>query len=103
MVMAAARAHGISKIVAFDLIQKRVDFALKHWADHAIIPEQPYEGQDYEDWANELKQRTLSAAGIDPFGVDIAIEASGAESCMHAGITFVHNGGTCKSPVQLSL
>lgn len=93
--MGVARAHGVSKIVAFDISQKRVDFAKKHFANYAAIsPSRPDE-QNYEDWAEEFKQSALTAAGIDPWGVDIAVEASGAEPCMHAGISFVHSGGTC--------
>lgn len=94
--MATARAAGVSKILAFDISQKRVDFAKKLWADYSAVSPKLTEGQSYEDWAADFKESALTAAGVDTWGVDIVVEATGAEACMHAGITFVHSGGTCK-------
>lgn len=54
-------------------------------------------GQDITSWSVDMKQTMLAKAGVDPKGVDVVVEASGAEACMHAGIEMVHTGGTCKS------
>lgn len=94
--MATAKAYGVSKIIAFDISQKRVDFAKSLWADYAAVSPRKPEGQDYGDWADEFKASALKDAGVDTWGVDIVVEASGAEPCMHAGMAFVHSGGTCE-------
>lgn len=97
MVMALARAHGVSKIVAFDLIPKRVAFAKAQWADYAAVPPKREDGAEYHDWANAYKERALTEAGVDTFGVDVAVDAAGAEEVIHAGIAFVRPGGTCRN------
>ncbi|KAF9036043.1 GroES-like protein [Hymenopellis radicata] len=94
LVMATARAYGVSKILAFDISKKRVDFAKKLWADYAVVSPKAAEGQDYAGWAEQFKADALNAAGVDSWGVDVAIEASGAEPCMHAAMTFTRSGGT---------
>jgi len=94
LVIAMARAFGVSKILAFDLLPNRVAFAKKFGADYSSLPPTMDEGQEYPQWAKAFKAKALAEAGVDPWGVDIAVEAAGAEACMHAGITFVHNGGT---------
>lgn len=99
--MATARAYGVSKIVAIDISQKRVDFAKSMWADYSFISPPKELPQDYPDWAAVFKDQVMKDAGLDPWGVDIAVEASGAEPCMHAGIAFTHPGGTCKISLYL--
>lgn len=94
--MATARAYGVSKIIAIDISQKRIDFAKSMWADYGFMSPRKEADQDYSDWADAFKTQVMKDAGLDSWGVDIAVEASGAEPCMHAGIAFTHAGGTCK-------
>jgi len=94
MVMAVAQAFGISKILAFDVIEKRVEFAKGFGADYAsLVPFKP-EDITYHEWAEDWKVSALAEAGVDSWGVDVVVEACGAESAMHAGMSFVHMGGT---------
>ena len=94
--MGVAQAFGISKVLAFDIVQKRVEFARGFGADYAsLVPPKP-EGSSYHEWAEAWKVSALAEAGVDPWGVDVVVEASGAESAMHAGMSFVHMGGICK-------
>jgi len=94
--MAVAQAFGISKIIAFDVIKKRVEFAKGFGADYAsLVPHKP-EGATYHEWAEAWKVSALTEAGVDSWGVDVVVEASGAEAAMHAGMSFVHIGGTCE-------
>jgi len=94
MVMAVAQAFGISKILAFDIIPGRVEFAKGFGADYAsIVPAKP-EGVTYYEWAEDWKISALADAGVDSWGVDVVVEASGAEAAMHACMSFVHIGGT---------
>ncbi|KAK8858800.1 hypothetical protein IAR55_003030 [Kwoniella newhampshirensis] len=94
LVMAVARAFGVSKILAFDISGKRVKFAKDYIADFTAVSPPLSDGQDLTSWSISLKQEMLAAAGIDPKGVDVVVEASGAEPCMHAGIEILHTGGT---------
>ncbi len=95
--MAVARAYGVSKILAFDISQKRVDFAKSLWADYSAVSPVRLADQDILEWADAFKMQSMTDAGLETWGVDIAVEASGAEACMAAGMSFVHPGGTCKS------
>jgi len=94
--MAVAQAFGISKILAFDVIPSRVEFAKGFGADYvSLVPPKP-EGATYYEWAEAWKVSALAEAGVDSWGVDVVVEASGAESAMHACMSFVHIGGTRK-------
>jgi len=94
--MAVAQAFGISKIIAFDVIQKRVQFAKGFGADYVSLVPPKSEGTTYYEWAEAWKVSALAEAGVDSWGVDVAVEASGAEAAMHACMSFVHIGGTCE-------
>lgn len=96
MVMAVAQAFGISKILAFDIIEKRVEFAKGFGADYASLVPPKLENITYHEWAEDWKVSALAEAGVDSWGVDVVVEACGAESAMHAGMSFVHMGGTCE-------
>jgi len=94
--MATAKAYGVSKILAFDISPSRVEFARKSGADYASLPLTRPEGGDDFEWAENFKAEALKAAGVDSWGVDVVVEASGAPASMAAGMSFVHNGGTCE-------
>ncbi|KAK0213203.1 GroES-like protein [Desarmillaria ectypa] len=67
LVMAVARAYGVSKILAFGRSQAR--------------------GQDVIEWAESFKTTAMKEAGVESWGVDISIEVTSAEAYMHAGMT----------------
>ncbi|KAF9076576.1 GroES-like protein [Rhodocollybia butyracea] len=94
LVMATARAYGVSKIIAVDVLQKRIDFAKNVWADYGFMSPPRKDDQDYQDWAYAFKNQVMKDTGLDPWGFDVVVEASGAEPSMHAGIAFAHSGGT---------
>ncbi|KAI5294233.1 hypothetical protein KEM55_006712 [Ascosphaera atra] len=82
---AVAKAFGATKIVAVDVQENRVDFAVKNgFATHGFVPERV-------DPAVSAKKI------IEQFdlgrGADCAIDASGAEPCVHMGIHVVRTGG----------
>lgn len=89
LVMAVARAYGVSKILAIGRSQARVDFSKKTWADYAVVSPRLDEGQDVIDWAEDFKTTTMEGAGVDSYGVDIAVEATSAEAYVHAGMSFL--------------
>ena len=94
--MAVAQAFGVSRILMFDIVQKRVAFAKKFGADYAALVPPKSEATTYYDWAEAWKVSALAEAGVDSWGVDVVVEASGAEAAMHAGMSFVHIGGACE-------
>lgn len=94
--IAVARAYGVTKILAFNRSQNRVDFSEKCGADYAAALPGVSEGQEYGVWAESFKNSALAAAGVNSWGVDTVIEVSGAEACMHAGMAFARGGGTCE-------
>jgi D-xylulose reductase len=94
--MAVARACGVQKIVVFDIEQKRIDFALKYGADIGIIPPRREEGLDSLEFAQEFSSSVIKQNDLG-FGFDVAIEASGAEPCVHMAVTSLKPGGTCKN------
>ena len=95
--MAVARAYGVSNILAFNRSQKRADFARSLWADYVAVPPIRAKQEDPFAWAESFKAKVMAETALDACGVDVAVDASGAESCMQAGMSFVRPGGTCMS------
>lgn len=80
--MATARLWGPSRIVAVDIDQSRLDFAIKQgWADYGLNPQQV-------DVTQALKDFTGGR------GADVTIEANGFEPTFKAAIDGVRPGGT---------
>lgn len=97
--MAVAKAYGASKIIVFDIEPSRVDFAKKYCADIGVVsPRKPSE-QDQMSFVTEFVQQTLKEYGLGG-GVDVAVEASGADACMQMAVVATKAGGTCKSRVM---
>lgn len=80
--MAAARLWGPARIVAVDIDQSRLDFAVKQgWADYGLNP-------DKVDVSQVLKDFTEGR------GADVTIEANGFEPTYKGAIAGVRAGGT---------
>lgn len=94
--MAVAKAYGASKIIAVDISTKRLEFAQSYAATSTFLPSRRPEGKDVMEWNAELAATVLRDAGVQ-HGVDVAIEASGAEPCMQLAIAMLRTGGTCES------
>jgi Zn-dependent alcohol dehydrogenase len=92
--MAVARAYGAKKIIAFDIEQSRVDFAVKNYADHGVLcPKDKVD--DPEPSAKEFVTSKLKNIGIES-GVDMAIEVTGVESAALMAVFALRAQGTCK-------
>ncbi|KAL4759036.1 chaperonin 10-like protein [Aspergillus foveolatus] len=78
LVIAIAKAYGVCKIVVFDIEQSRLDFALSYGADIGVLSPKISE-----------TEHNLS------HGVDISVEASGAESSAQMALTILKPGRTC--------
>lgn len=93
--MAVAKAYGARKILAIDVSEKRVAFAKQHLATHVHVASRRPADQDDLAWNMQLAEQLLGEMG-EPRGVDVVIEASGAEPCIQLGIQVVRTGGTCE-------
>jgi len=94
--MAVARAYGAKKIIAFDIEQSRVDFAVKYNADIGIIC--PFNTEKVEPlkFATDFMDSIIEKHSLGS-GVDLTIEATGAEACVQMAVVLTKSGGTCKS------
>lgn len=95
LVMAVARSYGVKKIIAFDIEQSRVDFAVKYGADVGIVSPLNTGGVPPLDFASDFISETMEQHNLGS-GVDLTIEASGAETCVHMGVYITKPGGMCK-------
>ncbi|KAG8825714.1 hypothetical protein FRC17_008558 [Serendipita sp. 399] len=95
--MAVAKALGARRVIAIDIQQSRLDFAKSYAANDTFKPGPLNEGEKRMDYsrrtAQELKQ-SLNITDAGPDGVDVVIEASGAEVCIQTGYFLVKTGGT---------
>jgi D-xylulose reductase len=94
--MAVAKAYGVKKIIAFDIEQSRVDFAREHYADVGVISPVNTEAAEPLGFATDFVNGVIAKEGLGS-GVDLTIEASGAEACVQMGVMITKPGGTCKS------
>lgn len=93
--MAVAKAYGAKKILALDIEQARVDFAVKHYATAGTVCPRGFENDESMDAARAWIKDFLSQHDLS-FGADVAIEVAGAESCLQMAIFALRPGGTCK-------
>ena len=91
--MATAKAYGAKKIIAFDIEQSRVDFAVKHFANAGELCPRDL-GEDSENMARSFVLEMLKKHGLSG-GVDVAIEVTGAESAAFMAIFALRAHGTC--------
>ena len=95
--MAVARALGASRVIAVDIVESRLDFAMKWAGADAFLPPKLQEGERqidsskrvFEDLKNRLQ---IKERGND--AIDLVIDASGAEVCIQIGLFLVKYGGT---------
>ncbi|KAK4153334.1 chaperonin 10-like protein [Chaetomidium leptoderma] len=82
---AVARAYGATKVVAVDIVQAKLDFALSYAATHTYMSQRV---SPEENAAALIKSADLGA------GADVVIDASGAEPSIQAALHVVRMGGT---------
>lgn len=83
------------KIIVFDVEQSRLDFAVQYGADVGITSPKNDGTEGALEFAQRFVAQTIKEQGLD-HGVDVAVEASGAESCAQMAISILKPGGTCK-------
>lgn len=99
MIMALAKAYGASKVIAFDVDPARVEFAKSYAADIGVVPPMNASGQESLAFVKDFINPLLPQYGLG-HGVDVAIDASGAEVCMQMAVVITKPYGTCKLPTH---
>lgn len=81
-----------------DIIQSRLEFAKSYAATDIYLPIKPNPNESNTDYsrrnAQEMK-RVLGLTDRGPGGVDIVLDASGAEVSIQTGIHLAKEGGIC--------
>ena len=93
--MAVAKALGASRIIGIDINQSRLEFAKQYAATHTYLPLKPEEGEVEYGRRNaaDMKKR-LGITERGSRGIDLVIDASGAEASIQTAIYIVKVGGT---------
>ncbi|KAK0946104.1 hypothetical protein LTR29_002418 [Friedmanniomyces endolithicus] len=82
---AVAKAYGANKIVAVDINEERLKFAKSYAATDVVVSQR--------ESAPDSAARIIRDCDLG-HGADVAIDASGAEPCIQAGIHVLRTGGT---------
>ncbi|KAF8812548.1 xylitol dehydrogenase [Phlegmacium glaucopus] len=95
--MAVAKALGASRIIGVDIVPSRLEFAKQYAATHTYLPLKPEEGEDKIEYsrrnAADMKKR-LGITDRGSGGIDLVIDASGAEASIQTGLFIAKAGGT---------
>lgn len=97
LLMAVAKAFGAKRIIAVDISQDRLDFAKSYAATDVYLPPRKNEGEINLDYSRRVADDMLQAFGLKdrgPDGVDVVVDASGAETCIQTGLFLAKCGGT---------
>lgn len=82
---AVAKAFGATKVISADINEERLQFATKYAATDAF--------RSKKESPQDSAKRMISDLNLGP-GVDVAIDASGAEVCIQTSIHALRMGGT---------
>lgn len=82
---AVSRAYGAKRIIAVDINEERLQFALKYAATDVF--------SSRKESAQDSASRMIGELGLGT-GADVAIDASGAEICIQTSIHVLRTGGT---------
>lgn len=95
--MAVAKALGASRIIAIDIVPERLEFAKSYAATDTYLPPKPQEGERRIDFSKRVVELMYKELGIEERGekgIDLVLDASGAEACIQMAIYLVKIGGT---------
>ncbi|KAH6691480.1 xylitol dehydrogenase [Plectosphaerella plurivora] len=95
LILAVAKAYGVKTIVMFDIEPSRTQFAEKYGATAGVVTRRNEDpSKDGLAFAQEYAAEIISTYAVD-HGFDVAVEASGVESCAQMAICLLKAGGTC--------
>ncbi|KAF8745951.1 hypothetical protein AX14_004246 [Amanita brunnescens Koide BX004] len=94
--MAVAKALGASRIIAVDIVDSRLKFAKEYAATDVFMPPKREEGENslkYSRRSSDELKRRLNLSDRGRHGVDLVIDASGAEVSIQTAFYTVKVGG----------
>ena len=94
--MAVAKALGASRIIAVDIIDSRLKFAKEYAATDIFVPPKREDGESllkYSRRSSDELKRLLNLSDRGRHGVDLVIDASGAEASIQTAFYAVKVGG----------
>jgi len=94
--LAVAKALGAKRIVAVDIVQSRLDFAKSYAATDIYIPIKKNQDEKNIDYSRRNAQEMKKQLGLEDRGtngVDVVVDASGAEVSIQSSIFLIKEGG----------
>ncbi|KAF9055470.1 xylitol dehydrogenase [Hymenopellis radicata] len=95
--MAVAKALGAARVIAVDIVPARLEFAKQYAATHTYLPPSFNEGETKMEYSRRNAENMKKVLGITDRGkggIDLVIDASGAEVSIQTGFFIVKTGGT---------
>lgn len=95
--MAVARALGALRVIAVDIVPARLDFAHGYTATDVFQPPPLESGESKMDYSRRAVALLKKTLGVEERGakcLDLAVDATGAETCIQMAFLSAKIGGT---------
>jgi len=95
--MAVAQALGAGRIIAVDIVPRRLEFAKSYAATDVFKPPPPNDGESKLEFSRRSADQMKEQLGIEDRGnkaIDLVVDASGAEVSVQTALAIVKFGGT---------
>ncbi|KAI5119183.1 hypothetical protein M0805_000637 [Coniferiporia weirii] len=95
--MAVAKAFGAARIIAIDINPVRLEFARAYAATDTFLSPNKEQGETniaFSKRAADLLKNSLGVKERGPDGLDLVIDATGAEACIQMALFVAKVGGT---------
>ena len=94
--MAVARALGASRVIAVDIVPSRLEFAKTYAATDTYLPPAFQEGESRIAYSQRNAKLMMEQLGLEERGargINLVVDASGAEVSIQTGIYIAKHGG----------
>ena len=91
-----AKAFGAKRVISIDIVPSRVEFAKNYAATDIYVPSQKAQHETNTAYAQRNAAEMKEKLGIEdrgPRGVDVVVDASGAEVSIQTAIYLAKEGG----------
>ena len=96
LLLAVAKSFGAKRVISIDIVQSRLDFAKKYAATDIYLPLKKAQDETNIAYSRRNAAEMKTKLGIDDRGdkgVDIVVDASGAEVSIQTSIYLAKEGG----------
>ena len=96
LTLAVAKAFGAKRVISIDIIQSRLDFAKKYAATDIYLPSKKAQDETNIAYSHRNATEMKTKLGLEDRGdkgVDIVVDASGAEVSIQTSIYLAKDGG----------